>query len=580
MGSDAPLLQPIPKPHGTTWIALVLLLGLTVFTFRGVFSHQFVEWDDHAFLFRNPDLNPPTVAILKRFWTWPYRNLYQPIPYSIWWLIAHFQYVANGNAPMILHPLPFHLANLIAHLIAVSAVFALLRTLIKSDLAAVIGAILFAVHPLQVEPVNWASSFYTIVNGAFTVTALWMYVLHAKAQNSRRRAIGMYVAATVFYLLALLSKPSAVTIPLIALLIDCLLLRRNLKVALRSIALWIVLAIPIAWFAKLVQPADYVPTPPIWSRPLVAMDAISFYLRKLVWPLHQTIDYSRTPQAIIQSGAIWWTWILPIAVLLTGWLLRRRFPWLIAALLISIAAVLPFSGLLKFEFQWFSTVADRYFYVAMIGPAIAFAFAIRAWPRMLIAPSILVIALLIFRSMQLSQTWSDTEQLIDNAYRVNPQSLVANNMIAYRAARSGDDRTALKYDIAALKIRPNDPAANANLGSLLLRHNRPEDAAEHLRVAAQTVKVDPQVRTNLGIALAQSGHLDEARENLQLACKFDPNSASALANLAGVDLELGHLDQAKAEYQAALAIDPNSQIAQRGLNHINQLRLPPTSAPK
>lgn len=578
MGFDAPLPSPLRRSRTAMWIALVLVV--TIFALHGTFSHQFVEWDDHAFLFHNPSLTSPTVQSLLAFWTRPFRSLYQPVPCSIWWVIAKCELGNSLNGQ--LNPAPFHAANLIAYCLATIAIFGLLRLLIGHDLAAAGGAVVFALHPIQAEAVNWASAFSTPLSGAFGFTALWLYSLHAKKSAAEHRvAWRILVVATIPFVLALLSRPAIIMLPVMAAAIDRGLIGRSWRAIFFSLLPWIVLALPIVVIAAHAQPATYVQSAPILRRPQIALDALAFYLRQIVWPASFAIDYGRTPQAVLASSAAAWTWIIPVAVGLSAWLLRRKMPWLVVSAVLILAGVLPVLGFVKFEFQEYSTVADHYFYLSMLGMALIVAEVIRSLKFQVGILCVAVIAVVLaVRSSQESFWWRDTQSLVSHDLEVNPQSIFGHNSLAYWAAAAGQDEEALKQDQIVLRIHPDDSAANANLGNLLLRHGQPDQAIPHFQIAMQILPHDAQMRTNLGIALAQVGRLQEAQEQLRAAVNLDPQSAEKHANLAGVELERGEFGQAESEYRAALAIDPGFQLAQRGLKRVEQLRHPPTSAPK
>ena len=111
-----------------------------------------------------------------------------------------------------------------------------------------------------------------------------------------------YALATMFLILAMLSKPAAVVVPVMALIIDALLLRRSWRAIALSLAPWFVLTIPIMLVARFVQPAAEVTPAPLWARPLVAADALAFYLAKLAVPIDLVFIY---PRWTIDQAA-WW----------------------------------------------------------------------------------------------------------------------------------------------------------------------------------------------------------------------------------------------------------------------------------
>ena len=199
-----------------------------------------------------------------------------------------------------LNPAYFHAANLLIHLASASAVLVLLRRTVAGGAAAVIGAAVFALHPLQVEPVAWAGDgLYAVLSGALSLWALCHYVKFAQASGSKKVHATL---ASVLFVAALLSKPSAINVPLIAMVIDVMLLRRPLR------KVW---PLPAAWAAaggifvlaiSRFHPTGYIDSPLKW-RPIVALDAIGFYLGKLLVPLWLMPDYGRRPQWVMEHIA-------------------------------------------------------------------------------------------------------------------------------------------------------------------------------------------------------------------------------------------------------------------------------------
>ena len=166
-------------------IALILVLA-TLSVFSPVLGMEFLTWDDDINVYQNPLLNPPAPAGLAHFWTGPHQNLYVPLTYTVWMGLAWFSRLPDGG----LHPGLFHGANLTLHVAAVLVVFALLRLLVREDWAAGAGALLFAVHPVQVEPVAWVTGLKDVLGGLLLLTAVWLY-LRANAQGMGDGGWGM-----------------------------------------------------------------------------------------------------------------------------------------------------------------------------------------------------------------------------------------------------------------------------------------------------------------------------------------------------------------------------------------------------
>src|SRR5262249_38527157 len=124
--------------------------------------------------------------------------------------------------------------------------------------------------------------------------------------------------------------------------------------------------------ARIVQPSEsQVAALPLWARPFIAGDALAFYLYKLFVPMRLAMDYGRRPGVVLARGWIYAAWLGPWIICLGALRCRRRAPWLLAGFGIFVTALLPVLGLIPFNFQAYSTVANRYAYVAMLGPALA-----------------------------------------------------------------------------------------------------------------------------------------------------------------------------------------------------------------
>ena len=335
-----------------------------------------------------------------------------------------------------LNPYLFHAANLGVHMIAAVATYFLLRRLVGKPWAACVGALLFALHPVQVEPVAWVAGMKDVLCGALSIIALWQYVVFAQTdagiEGSRRRTRIHYALATIAYVLAMLSKPSAISLPLVALIIDLGLLKRSWREMILSLAPWIVLAVTIAIVAKVAQPVTTAyEAGKLWLRPLLAADALAFYAHKLVFPVRLAVQYHHSPQVVIGDRQIYFMWIVPLVIVAVAWFYRRKAPWLLVGAAIMVAATLPVLGLIPFQFERYSLVADHYLYVAMLGPAIILAFALTKFSVR--RTGVIVIAT-IFVALGVRSTfqafhWQSTEFLFRHELTVNPQSAVAYNSL-------------------------------------------------------------------------------------------------------------------------------------------------------
>jgi protein O-mannosyl-transferase len=514
-------------------VAIFCLAAIPWIVFARACTSQFVAWDDPDMVWQNDGLFPPTIAKVGVFWREPCIGLYTPVPYTAWSAIAAME---RHNPPDMQHgALPFHLLNLLLHTAGGILVFLILRELTRHFWAAWIGAVVFLVHPLQVEPVTWVSGMNNVMCGVFSLGALWRYVLYAKTGSKQH-----LINATVFYAAALLSKPIGVVVPVMAGMIDLWMLRRPMKTVVKPIALWAALAVPIAIVARSVQPSYQLFRPPVWDRLIVAVDAVGFYLVKLLLPIHLTIDYERTPQWLMNHLAM----AIPgYVVLLGAIILVWNKVWARVALVIMVVGLLPVLGLTIFDFQAYSTVADRYMYLPMLGVALGVAVVMdRAKGRAAWIVAGVVLSLLAARSFDQTGIWHDTESLAAQQLAYNPDSSTGHKILAHSLSQELHDQQAeTEYRAAIAAIlregRIGDGAVWYNYGNLLMRQHRYAEAIENYRLALPRMSPPDQAFTynNMGIAFYRAGDSASARQQFLAALRIAPNYGEAKNNLAVLD---------------------------------------------
>lgn len=473
----------------------IILIFIILIIYFQVYSFKFVYWDDHVHLFLNPLLSPFNFKSFWTFWTESYEGFYVPVTYSIWGLIEFF---------FGLDPLVFHCFNVILHILNCFLFFRILKRILSlerkeySDLSAALGAILFAVHPIQVESVAWATGMKDLLCTFFSFLTIDYYL---KGKNS-------YLI--LFFAFAMLSKPSAITIPAILLLIETLLLRKPIQQIGRT--LWkMFLAVPIFTILMIfLQPAKKLDfAQPLWIRPWVILDTLNFYLFKWVLPFNLTPIYGRTPQFLIQSKEYLWT-IWPVSFIFVGlfWLKRN---WLTAGFLIFCIGVGPVSGVIPFFHQNHSTVCDRYLYFPSIGLflILAYGFNQKFWKASIyskqvrLAASFALILLLSWMSFLQVKIWEDDDTLFPYVEKLTPQVAIIHG----------------------------------NYGMSLIQRNQVSEALKHFYRATE-LSPDPDYYNDLGITLARVGKIEEAKEAYRKGLVLNPDHQAIIANLKLI--EHGH----------------------------------------
>jgi Tfp pilus assembly protein PilF len=601
--------DPTASPR-VRWGIPLLILAVVFALFGPALRHEFVAWDDQLNIYDNDDFKPPTAAAIAHYWNpqHPKLELYIPLTYTVWGALAAG--VASDPVTGEIRPGAYHGMNVLLHGGAALLVFALLRRLGAPPWPACGGALLFAVHPVQVDAVAWATGMKDVLSGVLCLAALVAYLKSTAEQERGRRGL-YYGLAGVSFLAALLAKPSAVTLPVVAGLLAVLGMRRRLGTTILEMLPWLLLSALFVIEGKRAQPASTVHyVPPLLFRPVVALDALAFYVGKLLLPVTLVIDYGRSPAWLRHSPQRYWTWICTVvlaAAALLAWLRSQREPSNAAsdspvaaaarapaiALLVFVFALLPVLGLVPFEFQNNTTVADHYLYFAMLGPAIVAAIALWRWRhrRAVIAIAIVGLVALAVRTELQLRYWHDDEALFLHARETNPDAIAGRLSLVLGLHRLHDGRLAEARDLFddALRADPTNVDAAVNIGSALAAEGRNAEAVEQYRHVISEHPDAADAHYNLGNLLLRGGRPADAVAHYEAALGARPGLSSARANLAVAHAMIGdglaeHGDFAGAlpHFAAAVQLDPTFIVARQKYEKLRQLlrqQAPPQTAP-
>jgi tetratricopeptide (TPR) repeat protein len=371
-------------------------------------------------------------------------------------------------------------------MLTVLVVWRLLKRLVGRDWPAVAGVMLFAVHPVQVEAIAWIAGAKDLLCALLSLLAVDTFLDFLDAPANGRRRARLLILATILYVAALLSKPTAVTVPLLAWLLARWEGRAFSRAGRRSLVGWFAVAAVWAAVAAEIQQGSGVTPAPVWARPLIAMDALGFYLAKIVWPARLALDYARTPQELLASGLWRYSWIAPAAVLVALAIApgARRLRVAAGAF---VAPLLPVVGLVTFHFQFYSTVADHYLYLSMFGVALAAAWGLSRVPmrvRLVTAVAAgVALAVLTARSFAQVRHWRDSETLFRHTIAVSPSSLVAHHNLGVILSQRGEFEEGIAQLRRAAELRPEYLLSRKELGRSLIGAGRVNEGLEEYRRA-------------------------------------------------------------------------------------------------
>ena len=570
---------------------------LTLLAFLPTLENNFVDWDDEPNFQLNESYRGLGWTQLKWMFTAFHLGHYAPLT----WITFGADYLVWG-----LDPLGYHLTNLLLH--AANAVvfylvaFRLLQEgipgardrLLPLRLSAALAALVFSVHPLRVESVAWATERRDVLSGLFYLLAVLVYLRREQDSSggpaARRRR---YWACLLLFILALLSKSMAVTLPAVLLLLDVYPLRRfPLTVAglgsssargalLEKLPFFALSALAsIGAFRATIAADSLTPgTTLSWvDRAAVSVYGLAFYLWKSIFPIRLATLYELpvpfdplAPPIVLSAAGV------AALILLSAWLWRRTPAFLIAFAAYTVI-LLPVIGIFHAGRQ---IAADRYSYLAslpwavLLGAALLSATLFLRWgavpasrPRLRIAvltvaPLLLVLVLgaLTWRQVQV---WHDTETLWTNAVRSAP-SAHAHQSLGRELVRQGRVGEALPHLRARVELRPAGPVEHYEVGAALERLGRLPEATEHYAKAVRLSPANAHYRNYLGAALMKEGRIDEAVTELRRAVALERSSAEAHKNLGAALGRRGHDTEAIEQFEEALRLSPDFAEAHEGL---------------
>lgn len=535
-------------------VALIVYLPALRFPF-------FPFWDDDIHVHSNPHIANLGWGSIWAFWSGPWQQLYIPLTYSVWAGLAALSRGWDGQtiATGALNAAWFHGANIGAHTASTALAYVLLRrttekfapgaTATRVSMAAALGAGFFALHPLQVEPVAWISGLRDVLGGCLGLASLVVLLGGDKTKFSR------WSAATILFAASLAAKPAGVALPFVAALLAVFpfgwkpaRLARELGPWLLIGALWVIVTSNAQWAAEMA--ANLVP---VWMRPLIAGDAFAFYTAKVVWPAGLSADYGRSPDVARSAGWLWWTWTGP-TVLAAIFASVKKLRVYLLPLGIFAAALLPTLGLVPFNFQLVSTVADRYIYFALIGPALALAMIVaRSAHAWVAALAVAVVASLATLTVIRLPLWSEDLKLFASTLDANPRSWKAKHN--YASALDDRGRTAegekLMREVTAL--RPDSSEAYNDLGVMLWKLGRHMEAVQATQHALE-LRPTAGAANNLATMQSQIGNRAGQVAALRKSLELDPANAERTQQLAWVLATAPEADLRNGNEALALAL--------------------------
>jgi protein O-mannosyl-transferase len=553
-----------PRPSALGLLACCALVALAVAAVhRPVLEAQGQALDDHVLVRDNPLVMHPGWASTWRFFTEvldpsTVRTYYLPLSMTSLMLDA-----AVGGRPSDLTV--FHRTNLVLHVLNATLVVLLGHAIFGSLIPAAMVALLFGLHPLVIEPIASVGERKTLLATCFALASILVYVRYAKGGVR-----GLLTVAIAFFGLALLSKPSVTTLPLLLLLLDIWPLGRLSRRAV--VEKWPFLALSIVSGAITAVSVARAALPNTWPEAsparafLLVNYVLAFDLRTMLWPAALSPIYAPPRPVTLSNPAILASLIVVGAVVLVfarAWR-RSRAPLVGAAFF--VVALAPTFGILA----WSSIATyDRFLYFPAFGILLPLAAGMdrawRTWPagaRVALAAFVCVALAAEARTAQATLAhWKDSITIWRHIVAHAPGRAESHYGLGGVHQERFDFDEALREYRISLQADPSFGDARLSLGILLANLGQSDEALRHLEMVRASNPRSGTPAFHLGVALRQAGRMKEAEDRLRLALVLDPDNVDATTQLGVVRVLQGHADDGLEWIARALALAPDDAQA-------------------
>lgn len=561
------------KRASTVWKIVGIsigLAGLVWLVFGQTLRHQFVNFDDGAYVYRNFNVTHG-ITIQQIVWAFTHAVAANWHPLTILSHMLDSELYGVG-------PSGHHLTNVILHTFAAILLFLAFWLMTRATWRSAFVAAIFAIHPLHVESVAWVAERKDVLSGVFFMLTLIAYFAY-----SRKPSIGRYLTVSILFICGLMSKPMLVTLPFVLLLLDYWPLGRlatsmpakpQSAIDRNSLGWLVVEKIPFFAFSALTcvvtlitqQPS--VTKVPLMARVGNALAAVAIYLGQTIWPAKLAVFYplaeNHLPTVGIGAGVVSLVGITIAAVFL-----RSSKPYILTGWLWFTGMLVPVIGIIQVGLQ---AHADRYLYLPQIGLCLIATWVLADLSRQLrfrrgiVASLALAVLVCLAWSARIQTSyWRDSESLWEHALSVTADNEMGREHLcdAYLEKNRVDD--AVREGVRALSLRAESADAHATLGAALARQGKSDEALSQLQTALELNPRLVRVHYNLGNVLLQQGKVDEAIAHYEIELQTQPNFPEGQNNLANALFRKGRPDQARDHLESALKLNPSDPVAHNNL---------------
>lgn len=535
------------KFHSTK-LTIGLILVLTFLIYAPALRHEFINLDDGKHITENPQIRSLSPESLKRIFTSTVQRTY--IPLTIFSFALEYHLVGNN-------PFLYHLNNILLHLIVVFLIFRLGMALGLKSIGACFAAFVFALHPMHVESVVWATERKDVLYSVFYLASVLGYLQFLKSRHWEDYSISLGMG-----LLSILAKPMALSLPLILLACDWFYNGSFKKEDWFNKIPYGLLVFPFAWITYSINTGIVGQNSGPGS--LLRFWAGAFYLKKFFWPILFVPHYiPALPMSIFRFE--YWSSIVVIgASLLAFWKYANR--WFRLAFLWYFFSIF---FLLNLDYsRVMQMVADRYMYLPSAGFCFLGGYALqKVWKskffstalgKTVVATCLLILAVFLsVKTFYQVGIWKNSFVFWNYTIEHTPTSFLAfNNRGRIYEARQQFDLALADYK-QAVQLNPHYAKAHKNLA---MTYERLGDADNAFASYSKAIELNGKYSgayNNRALLAERKGDYAAALKDYDSAVAANSNYLLGYSNRGALLMKLGKMEQAVHDFTTAIELKPH-----------------------
>ncbi len=575
------------------FLPIIILAIISSAVFLNTLHNAFV-WDDTYLITDNRHIK--SLSSIPLFFTPHYWNKLHPYQASGQYRPLRTATFAMDYALWQFKPAGYHLTNMVLHAVNTILVYFFVFFLpfgynredahsetswMSSFSLPFLTALLFAVHPIHTESVTYIKNRSDLLAFFFFLLTLFLFIREHFETRTKPR-IFVYVCSIVCFILAVISKEVALTIPFILILYSiCFFPKTELRnIIIKTTPFFILI---ILFFVFRHTALETFPTKgdgesiTLFQNCLIIFKTIGYYLQLLVLPINLNAERALLiPETFFDPAVLSSIVIIAFIVILAVRFFNKS-PVLFFAIFWILMTLVPASNLIYLESR---PIAEQRLYVPSFGFCLLLAmiiirlFSFDLKPVNKKVPAVISILLTVFllvfysaATIKRNQDWKDPFTFYSKTVKASPESFRAHLNLGVALAEQGRLDEAVSHYLTALKINPEYAMAYYKIGNAMMIRERLEDAVKHYAKSLQLNPNDAHAHNNMGIALLKQGHVDKAIHHCSRAVELQHDYIFAHNNLGYALAKKGRYKEAAEHFTTALKYEPNLEGAEQNLNY-------------